>query len=83
MTEYLKSNENKKLIGKRAKIKNNLNNYCSFLWNKEGIIEDVYNNLYLKFTKRAYRSNKETDINGMDGVYLMENSFDLIEELKK
>jgi len=71
--EYLKTKDNLNLIGKRARIKNNVLGYCSFLYNCEGIIKNVNDKIYLEFNKIAYRD--ETDkINkspfGMNGVYI-------------
>ena len=42
MNEYIKINEYKYLIGKRAKFKYNLKGYTSDLWNREGIIKQLF-----------------------------------------
>ena len=49
----LKVKDNKNLIGKRAKFKNNLIGYSRCAWNKKGVIvkSEYTPYLYLKFDK--------------------------------
>ena len=52
-SDELVAKDNKHLIGKRAKFKNNLSGYIRGVWNKKGIIvkSNVTPYLYLKFDK--------------------------------
>jgi len=42
VSEYINIKDNKELIGKRARFKNNLFGYCSHLWLKEGTIKQLF-----------------------------------------
>lgn len=69
MSEYLQSEEHKELIGKRARIKKP-EDYCSYLWGKQGTITEVNGMLLLEFDTKA---------ESMSGVYLTKNSYELEE----
>lgn len=74
--EYLDDVEFKHLVGRRAKIKNNLEGYSRKLWNAKGKITRVNDNLFLKFDKPIKTGGLGDK--GMSGVYLKEGSFDLL-----
>lgn len=59
------------LVGKRAKIKDKAEGYTRYLWNKEGVIEVWYNQLFLKFDEPLGPPTN------MSGVYLSEDCFEL------
>ena len=67
MSEYLKSDANKELIGKRGMI-NRVNDYASFLWDAKGTISEAHGNLLLVFDKPMKRH--EDDNMPMNSVYL-------------
>lgn len=86
MTEYIKKSTHEHLIGKRARFKNNLKGYCSFLWNQEGTIQQLnsvedgdldYMGLSLVFDSPAER-HKDDHLK-MNSCYIMPDSIDLIE----
>lgn len=76
MTEYASADEFKELIDKRAKIKDGLEDYCTFLYGTVGTIKAVHGNLYLEFDTPAKRAIDDTM--PMNGVYLTKSSFELI-----
>lgn len=78
MSEYLKLKGNEHLIGKKAKFKNNLQGYTKELWNKTGIITQLYQvtegdlnhiGLSLVFDDKKFR---------MESCYIMPDSIELI-----
>jgi hypothetical protein len=73
MNEYAIAQHYEGVIGKRARVKDRLEGYCSFLWKKKGTIGVVHGRLFLKFDTPAKRY--EDDNMPMDGVYLTEGSF--------
>ena len=84
MGEYIKLKDNKELLGKRARFKNNLSGYCRSLWLKEGVIKQLYSvkkgdldhiGLSIVFDKGM--NNKQNGW-GLDSCYIMPNSFELI-----
>lgn len=79
-SEYILLKDNKDLLGKRARFKNNLQTYTERLWLKEGVIiqhkglEHV--GLSIKFDKGM---NNKKDGWGLDTCYIMPDSFELIQ----
>lgn len=69
MSEYLRSEKHKDIIGKRARIKKP-KEYCSYLWEKQGVITEVNGMLFLAF---------DTYARSMSGVYLRKGSYELEE----
>ena len=81
MERYLTvdSNGYHPLVGKRARIKHGDERYARFLWGVEGTIEA--NNtgvLFLNFDNFAYRTDKRENMDGMPGVMLEEDCFEVI-----
>lgn len=74
--EYAEAKNFKHLINKRAKIKQDLPDYCTFLYGQKGTIKEVYGNLFLEFDKPAKRS--KDDNMPMSGVYLTPVSFEVL-----
>ncbi len=83
MGEYILLGDNKHLLGKRARFKNNLPGYCSSLWLKEGVIVQNFSvtkgdldhvGLSIKFDKQL-KNPKPGELNS---CYIMPNSFELL-----
>jgi len=88
MSEYIKIKDYKHLIGKRARFKNNLKGYCSYLWLKEGVIKQLYqcepgdlDHIGLSIVFDKGMNNKENGW-GLDSCYIQPNSFELLEDMK-
>ena len=87
VSEYINIKDNKELIGKRARFKNNLFGYCSHLWLKEGTIKQLFQvtpgdldhvGLSIVFDSPVKRS--KDDYSPMNSCYIAPNSYELIEE---
>jgi len=87
MSEYIKIEQFKHLIGKRARFKNNLLTYGRRLWLKEGTIKQLFQvkegdlnhvGLSIVFDKPVKRENDKYDL-GMESCYIMPNSFEVLE----
>ncbi len=78
--KYIKLENNKNLLGKKARFKNNLIGYSEHLWLKKGTIKQLkgveHIGLSIIFDKPIKRHNQ--DNMPMDSCYIEENSFVLI-----
>ncbi len=82
MSEYIKVKDNKDLLGKRARFKNNLQGYCSSLWLKEGVIKQLFQvrkgDLDHVGLSIVFDKSDKKDGEGLDSCYIAPNSFELI-----
>jgi len=85
-TEYITIKTHAHLIGKRAKFKNNLAGYCSHLWDKKGVITQLFQvekgdldhiGLSLVFDKPAKRY--DGDNMPMHSCYIEPDSIEVLE----
>jgi len=76
--EYLKSKGNEHLIGKRARFKDKVKGYCSFLFGQVGTIGEANDKILIRFDEPAKRHDE--DHSPMKSCYVVEGSFDLLGE---
>ena len=76
--EYIKIYDNKHLIGKHARFKNNLNGYSQYLWLREGVIIQHEG---LEHIGLSILFDKKPDENcSLTSCYIRPYSFELLEE---
>lgn len=76
-SEYLTKEHNKELIGKRARLKENID-YARWTYGKEGVIISWEDNPYLSLKFDKPHKEGYFKSNPMNTIFIRENSFILI-----
>ena len=74
MNNYIKIKDNAHLIGKRAKFKDNLEGYCSWLWNQTGVIVQIDGVEHVGLSLKLDNTNLP-----LDTCYIEKDSYELEE----